>query len=202
MIQGSPEWFAVRCGRVTASRAKDVLAKIKTGEAASRKNYRAQLVAERLTGVVAESFESDAMRWGTECEPAARAAYEALTGSLVEQVAFVHHAQWMAGASPDGLVDDDGLIECKCPNTATHIETILKGMSPDHIPQIQFQLWITCRAYCDFVSYDPRMPEHLQLTVQRIVRDQDYIEQLAAEVKVFLDEVDQVIAQLNQRKVA
>lgn len=202
MIQGSPEWFAARCGRATASRFADVLAKIKSGEAAGRRNYKAQLVCERMTGVPSESFESTAMRWGTEVEPLARIAYEAETGNLVEQVGFIPHNELMAGVSPDGLIEIDGGLEIKCPNTATHIDTLLKGMSPDHIPQIQGCMWISGRQWIDFVSFDPRLPEGLQLYVQRIERDETFIKTLAADVKVFLTEVDSLIFQLNLKRVA
>ena len=199
MIQGSPEWFAARCGRATASRFADVLAKIKSGEAAGRRNYKAQLVAERLTGVPAESYTNAAMTWGTDNEPFARAAYEAQTGNLVEQIAFIPHAELMAGASPDGLIDADGGIEIKCPNTATHIDALLKGMPADHIPQIQGCMWLSGRQWWDFVSFDPRMPERLQLYVQRVPRDEAYITQLAAEVIVFLKEVDLLVIELERK---
>lgn len=199
MIQGSPEWFAARCGRATASRFCDVLAKIKTGEAAGRRNYRAQLVCERMTGAPAESFESPAMKWGTETEPFARAAYEEQTGNLVEQIAFIPHPDLMAGASPDGLIEADGGIEIKCPNTATHIDTLLKGMSPDHIPQIQGCMWLSGRQWWDFVSFDPRLPEKLQLYVQRIPRDDTYIVQLGLAVMLFLGEVDDLILELEKK---
>lgn len=198
MIQGSPEWFQARCGYATASRFSDVLAKIKTGEAASRRNYRAQLVCERMTGLPAESFESSAMKWGTEQEPYAREAYEIHTGAMIEQVGFLKHADLMAGASPDGLIDEDGGIELKCPNTATHIDTILKGMPAEHLPQIQGAMWITGRGWWDFVSYDPRMPEHLQLFIKRVERDEKYITQLAFEVNTFLADVEEAIAQLSK----
>lgn len=199
-IQGSPEWFAERCGLATASRFKDVLAKVKSGEAAGRRNYRAQLVCERLTGTPADSFSNAAMQWGTETEPLARMAFEAATGALVEEVGFIKHPAIMAGASPDGLIDHDGMVEIKCPNTATHIDTLLNGMSPDHLPQIQGQIWIAEREWVDFVSYDPRMPEKMRLHVQRVKRDNGYIGNLEAEVTVFLSEVDALIVKLNERK--
>lgn len=199
MIQGSPEWFAARCGRATASRFADLLATIKTGEAASRRNYRAQLVCERLTGVPAESFESAAMKWGTENEPFARMAYEAQTGQIVEETGFIPHPELMAGASPDGLIGDDGGVEIKAPNTAQHIDTLLKGMPPEHIPQIQGCMWLTGRLWWDFVSFDPRLPEKLQLYVQRIPRDDVYIAKLALAVGVFLGEVDDLVAELEKK---
>lgn len=199
MIQGSPEWFAARCGRATASCFGKVLATIKTGEAAERRNYRAQLICERLTGVVADSYTSAEMLHGTECEPLARAAYEALTGNLVEQVGFIPHPDLMIGASPDGLIDADGAIEIKCPNTATHIDSLLKGMPATHIPQIQGCMWLSGRQWVDFVSFDPRLPEKLQLYVQRIERDDIYIAKLALAVSLFLGEVDELVSQLEQK---
>jgi len=200
MKQGSPEWLQARCGLATASCFADVLATLKSGgEAASRKNYRAQLIAERLTGVPADSYVSTEMKWGTEQEPFARIAYEATTGNIVLEVAFIRHPELMAGASPDGLIGEDGQMELKCPNTATHIDALLKGMDPGHIPQIQGNLWMSGRKWCDFVSYDPRMPERMQLYVQRIERDDKYIANLESEVRKFLVEVDKVIAELEAK---
>ncbi len=130
IVQGSPEWFAARLGKVTASRVADVIAKTKSGYSTSRENYMVELALERITNTRQEGFTSDAMKWGTETEPLARAAYEALTGELVEEVGMVpHHRIPMAGASPDGLIRGDGLLEIKCPNSATHIKT-LRSKSP------------------------------------------------------------------------
>jgi hypothetical protein len=199
MKQGSPEWLQARCGLATASCFSDVLAVIKSGEAASRRNYRAQLIAERLTGVPADSYQSAEMKHGIEQEPFARIAYEAKTGNIVQQVAFIRHPELMAGASPDGLISTDGGCELKCPNTATHIDTLLKGMSADHVPQVQGNMWMSGRQWWDFCSYDPRMPERMQLYVQRVVRDEKYIEKLEAEVRKFLGEVDTVIADLEDK---
>lgn len=197
--QGTEEWKLARCGRATASRFSDILATLKSGgESASRRNYRAELVVERLTGVPVEGFVSAEMKFGTENEPYARIALEA-TGVIVHQVGFIAHPEIMAGASPDGLVNDDGVVEIKVPNTATHIETLLKGMTPDHIAQVQGQLWITGRALCLFVSYDPRMPERMQLYAQMVKRDDTYIEKLEKEVRKFLGEVDRVIAELEAK---
>lgn len=199
MEQRSDEWFKARAGLATASRFSDVLAKIKTGESASRRNYRAQLVCERLTGCPQESFTSPAMQWGTDQEPSARAAYEAATGELVDEVGFLQHPEIAAGASPDGLVGADGLVEIKCPNTATHIETLLNGMPASHTPQIQGQLWITGRKWCDFVSFDPRMPEPMQLHIQRIERNDEFIANLETEIRKFLAEVEETIEQLTRK---
>lgn len=197
--QRTPEWFAQRAGHVTASRVADVLAKIKTGEAASRINYRAQLVAERLTGQPSESFSNAAMEWGVATEPMARAAYECHTGELVEEVGFIKHSsiEW-SGASPDGLVGDIGLVEFKCPNTATHIDTLLAKVAPSkYIPQMQWQMACTDREWCDFVSFDPRLPEHLQLFVICVARNDKYIKTIEAEVIKFLTEVQDTIDKLE-----
>lgn len=200
MAQQSPEWFAARLGKATASRFKDVLATIKTGEAATRRNYRMQLVVERLTGQKEEGYTNAAMQWGNDNEPLARIAYEVKTGLLVTQADFVDHPTLMAGASPDGLIGEDGGLEIKCPHqSAVHIETIQSGMPSEHMPQVQGAMWITGRKWWDFVSYDPRMPEHLQLYVQRIERDDKYIADLEAKVTAFLCEVESTIKQLNER---
>lgn len=199
MIQGSPEWFAARCGSVTASKIVDVIAKIKSGEAASRMNYRAQLVAERLTNVPAESFSNAAMVRGTELEPFARIAYEVHTGIFVEEIGFVTHPTIKrSGASPDGLVNADGLVEIKCPNTATHITYLLAGeVPPAYKPQMAWQLACTGRKWCDFVSFDPRMPEDLQLFVVRYEPTSEYLAMLESEVTVFLIELDGQEAKLK-----
>lgn len=197
-VQGTPEWLAERAGCCTASRFSDVLATIKTGESASRRNYRAQLVAERLTGQPAESFTSKEMEWGSAQEPFARMAYEARSGLMVMEHGFIRHPTLpFTGCSPDGFVGEDGGFECKCPNTATHIETLLKGMPPGHIPQIQGSMWITGRAWWDFASFDPRMPERLQLYVFRVVRDEAYIKNLEAEVVKFLASVALTVKELE-----
>jgi putative phage-type endonuclease len=197
--QGTPEWFAQRCGKATASRVADIVAKTQKGYGASRANYMAQLVAERLTGVVAESYTNGAMQWGTDTEPEARDAYCFYQNVSVVTAEFVPHpAINMAGASPDGYVGDAGLVEIKCPNTATHIDTLLgKSVPGKYIHQIQFQLACTGRAWCDFVSYDPRMPEHLKLFVRRVKRDDTHIADLEMEVIKFLSEVEDKVAALN-----
>ncbi len=202
MEQRSTEWFAARLGRVTASKVADVIAKTKTGYSASRENYMAQLICERMTGTQGESFSSTAMQWGTDQEPLARAAYEAVADVLVDEVGFIiHPAIVAAGASPDGLVGDDGLIEIKCPNTSTHIDTVLSGKVPSkYIPQMQWQMACTQRKWCDFVSFDPRMPEGLQLFIQRVDFDVEYVKMLEAEITVFLAELETKIEKLNERK--
>ena len=199
--QGTPEWHQLRLGKVTASRVSDVLAKIKTGESASRKNYRAELVVQRLTGLPSESFTNAAMEWGTATEPMARIAYEIAKEVLVEQVGFIEHPTIaMFGCSPDGLVHD-GMIEIKCPNSATHIEYLTDNKAPaKYINQMQCQMAVTGKKWCDFVSFDPRLPEDLQLFVVRVERDQKYIDSMEVEVVEFLTEVEGMVNQLKERK--
>jgi putative phage-type endonuclease len=196
--QGTPEWFAQRLGKVTASRISDIIAKTKTGVSASRGNYLAQLVAERLTGQTADSFKSGAMQHGTETEPQARMAYEAETGLMVSEVAMIEHQTIaMSGASPDGLVGEDGLVEIKCPNTSTHIATLLADKAPSgYIPQMQWQMACTGRQWVDFVSFDPRMPEDMQLFIKRVPRDNALIAEYEAEVVKFLAEVQETVDKL------
>jgi putative phage-type endonuclease len=202
MEQGSDAWFNIRIGKVTASRVADVLAKTKTGYSTTRDNYMAQLVCERLTGQKGESFTNAAMQHGTETEPLARAAYEALRDVLVDEVGFVSHPTIeMSGASPDGLVGEDGLIEIKCPNTATHIETLLSESVPNkYYTQMQFQIACTGRKWCDFVSFDNRLPTELQMFVKRVPRDEMYIKLIEDEIVKFLAELDTKINQLMKVK--
>ena len=199
MEQRTDEWFAARIGKVTASRVADVIAKTKSGYGAGRANYLADLVVERLTGQKAQGFSNAAMEWGTEQEPHARAAYSAKTGILVEEVGFIDHPTVaMSGASPDGFAEE-GLIEVKCPNTNTMLEFILDGKPPQkYVTQMQWQMACTGRPWCDFVSFDPRLPERLQLLVVRVPRDDDYIAMLEAEVKKFLAELDDNLNKLEK----
>lgn len=198
--QRTEEWFKARCGMATASKFKDILAKTKTGASTSRLNYCTQIVTERLTGLPSGSFSNSATTWGTEQEPLARDAYRIKTSNIVEEVGFIRHETLMAGASPDGLIDWDGLIEIKCPyNSTVHINTLLNGVPTEHIPQIQGQLWITGRDWCDFVSFDPRLPENLRLFISRVQRDEVYIKVLASEVIGFLEEVNKLAARLESR---
>jgi len=203
MDQRTPEWFAARLGKVTASRISDIIGKTQSGYSASRANYMALLICERLTGAAAESYSNAAMQHGTDTEPMALSAYEAAQGVLVQAEGFVTHPSIeQSGASPDGLVGDSGLIEIKCPNTATHIDTIL-GDEPakKYYDQMQWQMACTNRSWCDFVSFDPRMPEHLQLFIKRIERNDRYIAELEQEVIQFLKEVDDKVKKLNEIKV-
>jgi putative phage-type endonuclease len=199
--QGSPEWFAARAGRVTASRISDLMAKTKTGWGASRANYLAELVAERLTGTVAEGFTNAAMKQGTETEPLARAAFQFFADAEVTEVGFVVHPRIDdSGCSPDGLVGTDGMVEIKCPNTATHIETLLGAGIPDkYRKQMQWQMACCERGWCDFVSFDPRLPTRMQLFVQRVARDDADLNEIDAAVSVFLSEVDAKVAALTAK---
>jgi putative phage-type endonuclease len=200
--QGSPEWLAIRLGKVTASRITDVLAKGKSGEAATREDYRTELVVQRLTNEPGESFTNAAMEWGVLQEPMARIAYEAHANVFVEQVAFVDHPtiEWF-GCSPDGLVGETGLLEIKCPASKTHIKYLLGGKPPaKYVPQMQCQMAVTGKEWCDFVSYDPRLPEDLQLFVVRLERDVSYIMAMEEEVSKFLGEVSEMYSKLKERK--
>jgi putative phage-type endonuclease len=202
MEQRTEEWFAARLGKVTASRVADVIAKTKSGYSASRDNYMAQLICERLTNTQGESFSNAAMQWGTETEPLARSAYEALNGLLVEEVGFVQHPKIeMAGASPDGLVGLFGMLEIKCPNTATHIDTLLSQTVPTkYITQMQWQMRCCERQWCDYVSFDPRLPQDLQLFVKRVEFDAAYVATLEEEVNLFLKELDDKVNKLTNLK--
>lgn len=207
IIQGSPEWFAARLGKVTASRVSDVVAKTKTGWGAGRANYMADLIVERLTGNPTEGFINTAMQWGIDTEPQALAAYEFRHDCEVTEVGFVLHPLITdSGASPDGLVGSDGLIELKCPNTATHIDTLLSGAVPGkYLSQMQWQMACTERKWCDFVSFDPRLPETMRLFVRRVPRDDALIAGLENDIRDFLDEMAKKIAKLialDQRKAA
>jgi len=198
--QRTQEWFALRLGKVTASRINDVMSELKSGgESATRRNYRAQLVCERLTGKKQDSFTNAAMQWGIDCEPLARAAYEATTGSIVVEAGFIDHPTIaMSGMSPDGFVGVDGLLEIKCPNTATHIEWMMTGCVPtEHINQMLWQMDCADKDWCDFISFDPRMPQDFQIFIVRLVRDEAKIMKLRDSVVKFLIEVDKAVEQLN-----
>jgi putative phage-type endonuclease len=200
MEQRSEEWFQARLGKVTASRVADVLAKIKSGESASRRNYKIQLVSERLTGEKQETYVNQAMQDGIDREFYAREKYVQQFGE-VEEVGFIQHPTLEAGASPDGLVGTDGIIEIKCPMGSTHTETLMTQDIPSkYVTQVQFQLLVTGRKWCDFVSYNPMFPEHLQVFVKRIEADPVYQKELESEVKQFLEEVDTIINKLKEIK--
>lgn len=204
IVQGSAEWKAIRCGKVTASRVADVIARTKTGYGASRANYAAELVAERLTGVVIEGYTNAAMQHGTMTEPEARVAYEFHTDQSVVEIGFIEHPNLdKCGASPDGLVGEDGLVEIKCPNTATHIDTLLSGKIPaKYETQMLWQMACSGRKWCDYVSYDPRLPESMRLFVKRLHRDDKRIEEITGEVMAFLIEVNETVSELTKRYAA
>jgi len=201
--QGTDAWKQLRLGKITASRINDLMAKTKSGWSTSRENYMYELALERLTGVPTESFTSEAMRHGTENEPLARSAYEVKMGQFVSQVPFVNHfAVKNSGCSPDGMIDDGkGIIEIKCPMTKNHIKWILDGVPPkEHINQMMWQMAVTGRYYCDFISFDPRLPDDLQLFVVRLHRDDEYIEKLTDEVAKFEEEVTNLVTKLKGLK--
>lgn len=202
MEQQSQEWFAARLGKLTASRIADALARTKTGYGASRANYMAELVAERLTGTKAEGYTNAAMQRGTELEPDAVAAYAFITDADVTDAGFVDHPSIaMSGASPDRYVGADGLVEVKCPNTSTHIETLLTGdIDGRYLKQMHWQM-ACCpgRMWCDFVSYDPRLPERMQLFIQRIPRNQEIIADMEKEARAFLSELDAKVKALRSK---
>lgn len=199
VVQGTDEWKQLRAGKFTASRIADLIAKTKSGPAASRKNYVAELVCERLTGEPTDHFVSREMQWGTEHEPEARALYELEHDTSVEQVGFAIHDELPnAGASPDGLIGKDGAVEIKCPNTATHIETLqTRKVASRYYAQIQFVLDCTGRQWCDYISYDPRLklPE-LQICVIRVTQDERFIERVRDEVRKADREVEELTAEL------
>ncbi len=191
--QGSVEWLMERVGCATASRFKDILDFTKAGKpGAKRTAYLWELVIERLTAQPVDHYANVAMQYGTDSEPFARMAYEGATGRMVAETGFHKHpTMGFVGCSPDGLVDDDGAIEIKCPwNSTHHLQCYLTGIPEEHMAQVQGVLWVTDRQWADFISFDDRMPAHLKLYVQRIERDAEYIVNLDREVRAFLDEVD------------
>ena len=197
MTELSPD----RIGRVTASRIADMLAKTKSGWSASRDNYMAELITERLTGKRAAGYVNAAMQWGLDTEAEAKAAYSFYADANISDLGFVRHPEIvMAGATPDGGIGQTGLIELKCPLTATHLKT-LRGAEVDgsYIKQMQFQMACTGRQWCDFVSYDPRLPEHLRLFVKRVKRDPEAIKEIEEQAVIFLEEIDKAITDLNKR---
>ena len=200
--QRSEAWFSARLGLCTASKFRAVISKLKSGKPAqARIDYAIELVTERLSGQPCPHFTTAAMQWGIDQEPGARIEYEFKKGIEVLETGFMRHPSLMAGASPDGLIGEDGLIEIKCPSSVNHVSTCLNGMSDDHVAQVQGQLWITGRAWTDFASYDPRMPKGLQLYVQRVERDDIFIANLDFEVRQFLDEVADLESQLREKAI-
>jgi putative phage-type endonuclease len=200
--QGSEAWKLLKVGKVSASRMADLLAKTKSGPSASRAKYMAQLLCERMTGQPTEFFTTAAMQRGTEIEPIARAAYEAENFVSVEQVAWVEHPTIpMAGCSPDGLVGEHGLVEIKCKEIHNHLDSILNDrIDPDHQAQMMWQICVTGRQWCDYVCFDDRAPEGLQLFVKRLHRDEEKIKQMEDEVRTFLKDLESMIQKLNEIK--
>ena len=201
MEQRSEKWFAARLGKVTASKVSDVVAKTKSGYGASRATYMSQLLVERLTKTRTEFYSNAAMQWGTDTEPQARAAYEFITNNSVIEEGFIPHPTIeMSGASPDGLVNDDGMLEIKCPNTSTHVQTLLDEKIPKkYVDQMQWQMACAEREWCDFVSFDPRLPDGNDFFCTRLKRDDKRIADLESEVTDFLDELSTQIVKLNER---
>jgi len=197
--QGSPEWLSLRLGKVTASRIKEVLANGR-GNAPSKmaESYMIELVAEILTGESKPFFENDAMRWGTETEDEARAVYSIKNSRFdVEEVAFIEHSEFI-GMSPDGLVGDDGLLEIKCPNTTTQLKRALSDdYSKDYKAQIQMQLWVSGRDWCDFVSFDPRLDCAAGYLEQRVYRDNSYISDMQDKTFEFVGKIKELINKLK-----
>lgn len=201
MEQGSDEWFAARVGKVTASRVGDIIARTKSGYAASRANYLAELLCERLTGQRGPTFQSPAMAWGTANEPVARQRFVETFGMPVEEVGFVPHATIAnSGASPDGLIQHDGLIEIKCPQTATHLDLLSGGKIPArYMFQMYWQMACTGRDWCMFVCFDPRMPEGMQMYMEEVPRDQKIIDQLEDEVIKFIEELNHKVVTIQNK---
>jgi putative phage-type endonuclease len=190
--QGSDAWHKIRLGKITASRVKDVLTKGRgTSPSKTAESYMMELIAEILTGSSKPFFENDAMRWGTETEPQARAMYAVNNDFVdVKEVAFVEHNE-QVGISPDGLIGDDGLFEAKCPNTTTQLKRALSdSYSSDYKAQIQMQLWVTEREWCDFVSFDPRLNCGASYLQERVYRDEEYISDMKIKVYAFVDEMN------------
>jgi len=199
--QGTPEWHQLRLGKVTASRVADIMAKTKTGPSASRNNYLIELALQRVTKALEESYTNSAMEWGIQTEPQARVAYEVKTNNFVDQVAFIDHPTIANfGCSPDGLVGSDGLIEIKCPNSATHWSYIKDNAPPNkYFIQMQAQMAVTGAKWCDFVSFDPRMPERSQLLIVNVPRDPEFISSMEEEIKQFLGEVEVEVNLMEKR---
>lgn len=201
MIQGGNEWHEARLGKATASRIADIIAKTKSGPSTSRANYMAELICERLTGQRTAAFTNAAMEHGTLFEPVARQAYSERTGLEVLETGFVDHPEIaMSGASPDGLVRSDGLVEIKAPLTATHFDTLLTQTIPaKYITQMQWQMACTGAQWCDYVSFDPRVPEHMRLFIKRVPLDVSMVLELETEVTSFLKELEEKVTLLQIR---
>lgn len=199
MEQRTEEWFKARLGKVGASMISAVMAKTKAGYSATRDNYMADLIVQKLTGESPDGFSSAAMQWGTEQESNAKAAYEFMNDVAIEDVGFILHPEIdQAGASPDGLIGPDGLIEIKCPNTATHIKTLLSGkVDRKYVLQMQWQMACSGRDWCEFMSYDPRMPADLSMWTKRVDKDPELIQEITDEVNKFLSEMKGKLTELE-----
>lgn len=204
MKQGTQEWLDARLGWTTGSRIVEIVKGTRGSYLASRKNYMAEKVIEILTDQSPEHFVSEAMQWGTDNEPLARSAYEAITGNFVDEDGFVPHPTIpKLGASPDGIVGDDGCIEIKCPNSATHIKTLTGGkIDRTYIYQMQCEMMCLDKQWCDFISFDPRMPDNLQMFIQRMPRDEVVIAEIEIEVKKFQGELQEMLEKLKDYKDA
>lgn len=200
MEQGSAEWLALRLGKVTASRMKDVLSKGRgTAQSKTAETYMMELLCERLTGDAKPFFENDAMQWGTATEPQARAMYELMSSNTVNEVAFVEHNEFI-GISPDGLIGDDGLLEIKCPTTITQVRRALTdNYSKDYYTQIQCQLWVTERQWCDFLSFDPRLDIDASYLLQRVERDDVFIADMEEKTYLFVDVMNELYKKLTNQ---
>jgi putative phage-type endonuclease len=202
-LQGTGAWFNARTGKLTASRMRSAIKRLKNGDdSAERKNLKIEILCERMTGDIMDKFVNQAMQWGIEKEPEAKAAYESKTGRIIRDVGFIDHPRiQFCGASPDGFVDD-GLVEIKCPTTSTHVSWILDGGIPEeHIPQMVLQAAVTGRSWVDFVSYDPRMPEAQQLLVRRFYPTAGQIAEIETEADKFLAEVDALFDVITRREM-
>jgi len=201
LTQGSPEWRQARAGSLGASQVSDALATIRTGKwAGSRDTIMGTLISERLTGSPVDTYTNTAMQWGLDTEPEARIAYEFEFDVTVQEVGIVRHPNILhTHASPDGVIGE-GLIEIKAPNTATHIATLLgKNLALKYLTQMQWQMACTGAVWCDFVSFDPRMPDEMRMFVQRIQRDEETIKHLEDGVALFLDELEKKLENLTQK---
>jgi hypothetical protein len=212
-LQGTGAWFSARTGKLSASRMRAAMSYLKQSDKdkeagkpkedkAERKNLKIEILCERMTGDIMDKFVNQAMQWGIEKEPEAKAAYESKTGRIIRDVGFIDHPRiQFCGASPDGFVDD-GLVEIKCPTTSTHVSWILDGGIPEeHIPQMVLQAAVTGRSWVDFVSYDPRMPEAQQLLVRRFYPTAGQIAEIETEADKFLAEVDALFDTITRREM-
>lgn len=200
MEQGTPGWLALRLGKITASRFKDVMTNGRGGNPSkAAESYMIELAIEKITGNSLPFFENDAMRHGTETEPQARAMYELISGNEVSEVAFIEHNEFV-GVSPDGLIGNDGLIEIKCPNTKTQVERFLSGVGlpSDYKWQVHGQIWVAEREWCDFLSFDDRIDTTAQYLCTRVHRDESLIKELSERVSKFSDELQNMIVKLSK----